>query len=173
MRSSPERDADNNSVAEVEKVKHVMKEDEKSQRINKEDMVVVEMEKVKAKAEETESHKTAITVQKERGIDLQLQLEKSDRLDTNGNDNGNNLNQKQHHNGQRHQHQLQQQHQTVSEKNGKFNFEVKNTCFFLLIWCLMWLFSSTPCSSSIKFFAYSNVCSKLAWWPSFHGVHPY
>lgn len=121
LRSSPERDADNNSVAEVEKVKHVMKEDEKSQRINKEDMVVVEMEKVKAKAEETESHKTAITVQKERGIDLQLQLEKSDRLDTNGNDNGNNLNKKQHHNGQRHQHQLQQQHQTVSEKNVQSN----------------------------------------------------
>jgi hypothetical protein len=97
----------------------------------------VETEKVKTKAEENESQKAA-TVQKERGIDLQLELEKTERVDSNGN--GNLLNKKQQHqNVQRHHHQLQQQQQqqqqTNSEKNGMFNFEVKNTCLF----CLMML----------------------------------
>jgi hypothetical protein len=96
----------------------------------------METEKVKTKAEENESQKAA-TVQKERGIDLQLELEKTERVDSNGN--GNLLNTKQQHqNVQRHHHQLQQQQQqqqqqTISEKNGMFNFEVKNTCLFWLM----------------------------------------
>ncbi|TKY51137.1 TIME FOR COFFEE protein [Spatholobus suberectus] len=76
LRSSPERDVGNNLVVDAEKeVKPVMKEDEKTQRMNKEEAMVVEMEKVRAKAEETDSQKPA-TVQKERGIDLQLDLRK-------------------------------------------------------------------------------------------------
>ncbi|CAJ2630267.1 unnamed protein product [Trifolium pratense] len=122
MRSSPERVVENNSVVvEAEKVKLVMKEDQKSQRMNKDDLVVVETEKVKAKAEENESQKAA-TVQKERGIDLQLELEKTERVDSNGN--GNLLNKKQQHqNVQRHHHQLQQQQQqqTNTEKNVQSN----------------------------------------------------
>lgn len=115
LRSSPERVVENNSVVEVEKVKHVMKEDQKSHKMD--EVMVVEIEKVKAKAEENEFQRAPI-VQKERGIDLQLELEKTDRVDSNGN--GNHLNKKQHQNVQRHHHQLQQQ--TNLEKNGKFNF---------------------------------------------------
>ena len=119
LRSSPERVVENNSVVEVEKVKHVMKEDQKSHKMD--ELMVVEMEKVKAKAEENEFQKAPI-VQKDKGIDLQLDLEKTDRVDSNGN--GNHLNKKQYQNVQRHHHQLQQQQQqqTNLEKNGKFNF---------------------------------------------------
>ncbi|KAJ1425229.1 Protein TIME FOR COFFEE [Sesbania bispinosa] len=57
LRSSPERDVENNNlVADADKeVKAVMKEDRKSQRMNKEEAVVVEMEKVRAKGDGTES----------------------------------------------------------------------------------------------------------------------
>jgi len=117
LRSSPERVVENNLVVEVDKVKHVMKEDQKSHKMD--EAMVLEMEKVKAKAEENEFQKAPI-VQKEKGIDLQLDLEKTDRVDSNGN--GNHLNKKQHQNVQRHHHQLQQQQQTTLDKNGKFNF---------------------------------------------------
>lgn len=115
LRSSPERVVENNSVVEVEKVKHVMKEDQKSHKMD--EVMVMEMEKVKAKAEENEFQKAPI-VQKEKGIDLQLDLEKTDRVDSNGN--GNHLNKKQHQNVQRHHHQLQQQ-QTTLDKNVQSN----------------------------------------------------
>ncbi|CAK8573732.1 unnamed protein product [Lathyrus sativus] len=118
LRSSPERVVESNSFVEAEKVKLVMKEDQKSQRINKDELVVVESDKVKTKAEESESHKATTTLPKERGMDSQLELEKTDRVDTNGNVNI--LNKKQHQNVQRHQHQMQQQ-QTTSEKNVQSN----------------------------------------------------
>lgn len=89
------------------------KDEEKSLRMNKEEGVVVEMEKVRRKAEESESQKLAI-VHKERGIDLQLDLEKADRMDTSGN--GSSVSKKQHQNA----HRQHQQQQTNSEKNGKF-----------------------------------------------------
>lgn len=103
----------------VQEVKHVMEEEEKPLRISKEEVVVVETEKVRATVEEAESQKPA-TVQKERGIDLHLDLEKADTsgiVIT--------VNKKQHQNVQR------QQQQTNSEKNGSFNFEVKKYFFVL------------------------------------------
>ncbi|XP_061338597.1 protein TIME FOR COFFEE-like [Gastrolobium bilobum] len=112
LRSSPERDAEINLVVDAQKeVKPVVKEGEKSLRMNKEEVVIVEMEKVRAKAEEAESQKLAV-VQKERGIDLQLDLEKADKVDTNGNVNM--INKKQHQN-------VQRQQQTNSEKNVQSN----------------------------------------------------
>lgn len=113
LRSSPERDVENNMVVDAEKeVKSAMKEDDKAQRMNKEEAMVVEMEKMRAKAEEAESQKPGI-LQKERGIDLQLDLEKTDRMDTSGNV-GSNVNKKQQHQNVLRQ---QQQQQTNSEKN--------------------------------------------------------
>lgn len=113
LRSSPERDVENNNlVADADKeVKAVMKEDGKSQRMNKEEAVVVEMEKVRAKGEGTESQKPAIA-QKERGIDLQLDLEKADRVENSGN--GSLVNKKQHQN-------VQRQQQANPEKNVQSN----------------------------------------------------
>lgn len=101
----------------VQEVKSVMKGDEKAHRLNKEEAMVVEMEKVRAKAEETDSQKQGI-MQKERGFDLQLDLEKADRVDTSGNVGGM-VNKKQQHQNNV---QRQQQQQTNSEKNGTFDF---------------------------------------------------
>ncbi|KHN02705.1 Protein TIME FOR COFFEE [Glycine soja] len=121
LRSSPERDAENNNmVVDAEKeVKPMTKEDEKVLRMNKEVAMAIEMEKVKAKAEENDSQKPGL-LQKERGIDLQLDLEKADRVDTSGNVGGMvNKKQQQHQNAQRQpQPQLQQ---TNSEKNVQSN----------------------------------------------------
>ncbi|KAK7391045.1 hypothetical protein VNO78_19351 [Psophocarpus tetragonolobus] len=114
LRSSPERDVRNNMVVDAEKeVKPMMKEDEKAPRMNKEEAMVIEMEKVKAKAEETDSQKPVI-VQKDRGIDLQLDLEKADRVDTSGNVGSMVTKKQQHLNVQRPQ-------QTNAEKNVQSN----------------------------------------------------
>ncbi|XP_027367092.1 protein TIME FOR COFFEE isoform X2 [Abrus precatorius] len=107
LRSSPERDVANNSVADAEKeVKPAMKEDEKTHRMNKEEAVAAEMGKARGKGGENES-------QKERVIDLHLDLEKSDRVDTSGNVSMVNKKQ-QHQNAQR-------QQQTNAEKNVQSN----------------------------------------------------
>ncbi|XP_047180751.1 protein TIME FOR COFFEE isoform X2 [Vigna umbellata] len=112
LRSSPERDVENNLVVDAEKeAKPVVKEDEKALRMNKEEAMAIEMERVKAKAEENDSQKAGL-VQKERGIDLQLDLEKADRGDPIGNV-GSMVNKKQQHQNV----QRQQQQQTNSEKN--------------------------------------------------------
>ncbi|RDX65532.1 Protein TIME FOR COFFEE, partial [Mucuna pruriens] len=123
LRSSPERDAVNNLVVDAEKafgvvqeVKPMMKEDEKTVRINKEEAMIVEMEKVRTKGEETDSQKPGI-VQKERGIDLQLDLEKADRVDTSGNV-GSMVNKKQQHQNVQRQ---QQQQQINSDKNARYS----------------------------------------------------
>lgn len=118
LRSSPDRDVENNNlVVDTEKeVKHVMKEDDKAPRMNKEEAMVVEMEKVRTKAEETDTQKPGI-VQKERGIDLQLDLEKADRVDNSGNV-GNMVNKKQQHQNNV---QRQQQQQINSDKNVQSN----------------------------------------------------
>lgn len=97
----------------MQEAKHVVSEDEKSQRLNKNEVPVAETERVRAKADENEPQKAA-SVQRERGIDLQLELEKSDKVDSHAN--GAIVNKKQHQNIQR---QQQQQH---LEKNGKFKF---------------------------------------------------
>ena len=106
----------------VQEVKPAMKQDEKSVRMNKEEVAVgVEKEKVRAMGEEAESNKAA-SVQKERGIDLHLDLEKADKGDTGGN--GTVVNKKQYQTVQRQQQQQQQQQTTNSDKNGTFNTEV-------------------------------------------------
>jgi len=120
--------------------------------MNKEEAMVIEMEKVKAKGEETDSQRAGI-VQKERGIDLQLDLEKADRVDPIGNV-GSMVNKKQQHQN------VQRQQQTNSEKNGTFNFEANNACSssvflhfplspFSLSRCLTWFLSSS--SPSFQF----------------------
>lgn len=114
LRSSPERNVENNLVVDAEKeAKPMVKEDEKALRMNKEEAMVIEMEKVKAKGEETDSQRAGI-VQKERGIDLQLDLEKADRVDPIGNV-GSMVNKKQQHQN------VQRQQQTNSEKNVQSN----------------------------------------------------
>jgi len=155
----------------------MVKEDEKTQRMNKEEAMAIEMEKVKAKAEETDSQKAGI-VQKERGIDLQLDLEKADRVDPIANV-GSVVNKKQQHQN------VQRQQQTNSEKNGTFNFEANNACsssvflhfplflFFIFLYLGALLGFSLLLhllSSSIQFFASTIVCSQLAWRASSHGV---
>ncbi|KAI4317795.1 hypothetical protein L6164_025636 [Bauhinia variegata] len=114
QRSSPEGDVEINFVADAKpitidaerEVKPLIKEDEKSLRMGKEDGVAIETEKVRAMAEEAEAQKP-VSVQKERNIDLQLDLEKADRDSGNGNVVGKRHNQ----NSQR-----QQQQQPNSEK---------------------------------------------------------
>ncbi|KAF7837258.1 protein TIME FOR COFFEE isoform X2 [Senna tora] len=91
-RSSPERDVDIDFVtgdpkpmaveAEME-AKPMVKEDDKSPKMNKEEAVPVETEK-KRETEETDIQKP-LNVQKERSIDLQIDLEKTDKDSVNGN----------------------------------------------------------------------------------------
>ncbi|WVY98861.1 hypothetical protein V8G54_031012 [Vigna mungo] len=145
LRSSPERDVENNLVVDAEKeAKPVVKEDEKALRMNKEEAMAIEMERVKAKAEETDSQKAGL-VQKERGIDLQLDLEKADRVDPIGNV-GSMVNKKQQHQN------VQRQQQINSEKNaGLAGFLPWGTardqllCLLLFqIFVLLWKFDVIP-----------------------------
>ncbi|KAF7837274.1 protein TIME FOR COFFEE isoform X2 [Senna tora] len=114
LRSSPERDVEINFVAgdpksravEVEmEAKPMVKEDEKSQKMNRDEAVAVDTEKKRVVTEETDSQKPA-NVQKERSIELQIDLEKVDKDSGNGNMGG-----------KRHEQNLQRlQQQPNSEK---------------------------------------------------------
>ena len=127
-------------------MKPILKVDEKSQKMNKDE----------AATEDANQPKPA-TVQKERSNDVRMELEKSDRDRDSGS--GNMV-------GKRHQPQ-----QSNSDKPSMFNFyPLLSMCVYLSTWVVYARFFFFLSCSSIQLCAFANLSSRLVRRPSSYGV---